>query len=56
MELNEELKNWLEEEKDLNGAACLSISGVLGLIKEPFDQMGVATKTYNKHHDNPHQA
>ncbi len=53
MELNEELKNWLEEEKDLNGAACLSISGVLGLIKEPFDQIGVATKTYNKHHDNP---
>ena len=31
----------------------LSISNVLGLIQEPFDQIGVATKTYNKHFNNP---
>lgn len=31
----------------------LSISQVLGLIQEPFDSEAVATKTYNKHHDNP---
>lgn len=30
----------------------LSISNVLGLIQEPFDQIGVATKTYNKHFNN----
>ena len=23
------------------------------MLEEPFDQIGVATKTYNKHHDNP---
>lgn len=31
----------------------LSISSVLGLIQEPFDQKGVAEKTYNKHFNNP---
>jgi hypothetical protein len=31
----------------------ISISAVLGLISEPFDSQGVATKTYNKHFNNP---
>ena len=31
----------------------LSISAVLGLIQEPFDQKVVAEKTYNKHFNNP---
>ena len=31
----------------------ISISQVLGLIQEPFDQKGVAEKTYNKHFNNP---
>lgn len=31
----------------------ISISAVLGLISEPFDSEGVATKTYNKHFNNP---
>lgn len=31
----------------------ISISAVLGLISEPFDSHGVATKTYNKHFNNP---
>lgn len=35
------------------GDETLSISNVLGLIQEPFDQIGVATKTYNKHFNNP---
>ena len=49
----EKVKQNLEEEKVFNGGECLSISAVLGLLEEPFDQIGVATKTYNKHHDNP---
>lgn len=31
----------------------LSISKVLSLIQEPFDSMGVATKTHDKHFDDP---
>lgn len=53
MENNEKLKEWMNEEKDLNGSPCLSISSVLGMLEEPFDQIGVATKTYNKHFNNP---
>ena len=49
----EKVKQNLEEEKTFNGGECLSISAVLGLLEEPFDQIGVATKTYNKHYDNP---
>ena len=49
----EKLKQNLEEEKTFSGGECLSISAVLGLLEEPFDQIGVATKTYNKHYDNP---
>lgn len=47
------LKENLENEQNLNGAECISISSVLGLLEEPFDQIGVATKTYNKHYNNP---
>lgn len=32
---------------------AISISAVLGLLSEPFDSEGVATKTYNKHFNNP---
>ena len=49
----EKVKQNLEEEKTFSGGECLSISAVLGLLEEPFDQIGVATKTYNKHYDNP---
>lgn len=49
----ENVKKKLEEEKILNGEPCLSISAVLGMLEEPFDQIGVATKTYNKHYNNP---
>ena len=31
----------------------ISISAVLGMIQEPFDQIGVAQKTYDKHFNNP---
>ena len=31
----------------------ISISEVLGMIQEPFDQEGVAEKTFNKHFNNP---
>lgn len=31
----------------------LSISNVLTLLQEPFDSVGVATNTYNKHYNNP---
>ena len=36
-----------------NIAKTISISTVIGLIGEPFDSEGVATKTYNKHFNNP---
>lgn len=36
-----------------NLTKTISISSVLGLISEPFDSEGVATKTYNKHFNNP---
>ena len=49
----EKVKQNLEEGKGINTTEVLSISAVLGLLEEPFDQIGVATKTYNKHHDNP---
>lgn len=47
------LKENLKNEQNLNGAECLSISSVLSLIQEPFDQIGVATNTYNKYYNNP---
>jgi hypothetical protein len=31
----------------------ISISEILGLLQEPFDQKGVAQKTYDKHFNNP---
>lgn len=31
----------------------ISISTILGMLVEPFDQVAVAQKTYNKHHNNP---
>lgn len=31
----------------------VSISAILGMLEKPFDQLGVAEKTYNKHHNNP---
>lgn len=31
----------------------VSISAILGMLEKPFDQQGVAEKTYNKHHNNP---
>lgn len=31
----------------------ISISEILGLLQEPFDQVGVATKTHNIHFNNP---
>lgn len=40
-------------EKPENLVKSISISSVLGLISEPFDSEGVATKTYNKHYNNP---
>lgn len=49
----EKVKQNLEEGKGINTTEVLSISAVLGLLEEPFDQIAVATKTYNKHHDNP---
>lgn len=40
--------------KDINySLPTLSISAVLGLIQKPFDQQGVAEKTFNKHFNNP---
>ena len=47
------LKENLEEKKDLNGAECISISSVLSMLEEPFDQIGIATKTYDNHFNNP---
>lgn len=32
---------------------CISISKVIELLQEPFDQIGVATKTHDKHFNNP---
>lgn len=32
---------------------CISISEVLAMLSEPFDQKGVAEKTHNKHFNNP---
>lgn len=49
----ENVKKFLEEGKGINTCEVLSISAVLGLLEEPFDQIGVATKTFNKHYDNP---
>ena len=49
----EKVKQSLEEEKTFNGIECLSISAVLGMLEEPFDQIGVATKTFNKNYNNP---
>jgi len=48
-----ELIKKLDEEINLNGNPCISISSVLELIKEPFNKIEVATKTYNKHFNNP---
>jgi len=31
----------------------VSITTILGMLEEPFDQQGVAQKTYNKHFNNP---
>ena len=31
----------------------ISISSVLGMIQEPFDQEGVAEKTFNKYNNDP---
>ena len=31
----------------------VSISAILGMIEEPFDQIGVAQKTFDKHFNNP---
>ena len=31
----------------------ISITAILGMLEEPFDQRGVAEKTHNKHFDNP---
>lgn len=47
------LKENLEKKKELNGAECISISSVLSMLEEPFDQIGIATKTYNNHFNNP---
>jgi len=49
----ENVKKFLEEGKGINTCEVLSISAVLGLLEEPFDQIGVATKTFNKHYNNP---
>jgi len=40
------------KEIDMN-KPCISISDVLGMLSEPFDQKGVAEKTYNKHFNRP---
>jgi len=34
-----------------DGAPMISISKVIEMIQEPFDQIGVATKTFEKHYD-----
>lgn len=52
-EIRESLENNINEVQKPTSDKYISISTVLGLIQEPFDQIGVATKTYNKHHDNP---
>jgi hypothetical protein len=44
--------NFLNKNVD-RSAPAISISAVLGMIQEPFDQMGVAQKTYDKHFNNP---
>ena len=31
----------------------VSITTILGMLEEPFDQLGVAQKTHDKHFDNP---
>lgn len=49
----ERVKQNLEQEKEISKEFCLSISSVLGMLEEPFDQISVATKTYNKHFNNP---
>lgn len=48
---NQEL--FFEQEQQTPLTPYISISQVNGIIGEQFDQLGVATKTYEKHHDNP---
>ena len=44
--------NFLNKYIDRN-LPTISISKVLEMIQEPFDQIGVATKTHDKHFNNP---
>lgn len=52
-EIKENLEKNIKEVLIPEKEKCISISNVLSLVQEPFDQIGVATKTFNKHFDNP---
>lgn len=51
--IRENLENNIDSFQKPDPSNYISISNVLGMVQEPFDQIGVATKTYEKHHDNP---